>query len=293
MTGSGSASSISPLTGAGLPSGSAVGDGVVLELVTGGAEVKWNFRHENQLGSLIGMTDLLGKRTHEVDYGEYGQTYAKHILWDGPVDVTNTQSSAGNTLKVYTPLGFSFPANLENSLLRCVHPGLPLNPAPERPKHVTFGTVKDYGHDLALNQDYLIVEDLEGHVVEAIKEIGCDVTILANYGQVVPVTEPVTHGHWDDVSYDSMTDTTTFTDLGQSYPPAAVDWWLQPDAAVSVYLDILQIGTGTVIVAGNATGMGHGMVPRPMLPDAIGNFYTIVWPVGVVPFAEMLAWITD
>jgi YD repeat-containing protein len=294
ITGGGSAVGISPLTANSLPGGALAGNGwCAVEYTPGALDCEWKFRHENQLGSLIGVTNLAGNRIAEIDYGEYGQTYPKHILWDGPVDVAHSQSAGADTFLVYTPLGFGFPLGLENALLRCVHPGSP-DPAPvDRPKHATFATVKGYGVDTTpgptFGQNYLIVEDLRGHVAEAILEIGCDVTVLANYGQVVPGTEPVTSGHWDDVVYDGLTDTTTFTDNGATFPPHAVNWWLQPNAAISVYLDIVSIGTGQVIVAGDATGLAHGLIPQPPLDPILGTFYTIIWPAGVDPATGTLA----
>ena len=72
MTGGGSAAGTSPNTVTGLPSGSFAGNGAcVLEFVDDGTNQKWNFRHENQLGSLIGMTDASGNRIAEIDYDEY------------------------------------------------------------------------------------------------------------------------------------------------------------------------------------------------------------------------------
>lgn len=124
---------------------------------------------------------------------------------------------------------------------------------------------------------------------EAILEIGCDVTILANYGSVAPPTEPVTSGHWDDVVYDSLTDTTTFTDAGTPFPVGAINWWLQPDAARSTYLDIISAGTGQIVVAGNATQLAHGLIPQLPLDPILGTFYCIVWPVGVDPATGTLA----
>src|SRR5690606_28194000 len=118
------------------------------------------------------------------------------------------------------------------------------------------------------------VEDLEGRVLNAITEYGCDLTVLGNYGNSAPGAEPVTSGHWDDIAYDSLTDTTTFTDFSATFPPQAVNWWLQPDAARSTYLEILSISASTVTVAGDATGLAHGLIPQPgppPLPDIIGS----------------------
>jgi hypothetical protein len=98
-----------------------------------------------------------------------------------------------------------------DGLVRCVHPGID--------GHVSFGTVLSVDYDPALLQSYMDVEDLEGRVLNAITEYTCDLTILGNYGNVAPGSEPVTSGHWDDVTYDSLTDTTTFTDYSATVPP--------------------------------------------------------------------------
>lgn len=171
-----------------------------------------------------------------------------------------------------------------NGLVRCVHPGID--------KHVSFGTVLTVGYDALLKQSYMDVEDLEGRVLNAIKEYGCDLTVLGNYGNSAPGTEPVTSGHWDDIAYDSLTDTTTFTDFSATFPPQAANWWLQPDAARSTYLEIVSISASQVVVEGDATGLAHGLIPQPgppPLPDIIGTFYTIVWPAGVDPATGTLA----
>ncbi|MCB9932989.1 MAG: hypothetical protein H6841_06160 [Planctomycetes bacterium] len=150
----------------------------------------------------------------------------------------------------------------------------------------------DRGRAASLMQSYMDVEDLEGRVLNAIKEYGCDLTVLGNYGNSAPGVEPVTSGHWDDIAYDSLSDTTTFTDFSATFPPQAVNWWLQPDAARSTYLEILSISGSTVTVAGDATGLAHGLIPQPgppPLPDIIGTFYTIVWPAGVDPASGTLA----
>ena len=284
MSGSGSAAGNSPYTAVGLPGGVMAGNGgCVTELVTdAGGISKWNFRHENQLGSLIGMTNLAGDRVAEVDYGEYGQTYLKHICWDGAVDVANTQNVAPDITRVYAQFGVGIPLEAVNGLVRCVHPGAA--------DHVSFGTVLDVGFDGGLNQSYMDVEDLEGRVLDAIKEIGCDLTILCNYGNVAPATEPVTSGHWDEITYDSLSDTTTFKDNSGTFPAHAIDWWVQPDAGRSTYLDIVTISASEIVVAGDATGLAHGLIQQPLPdPDIIGTFYTIVWPVGVDPATGTLA----
>ena len=178
--------------------------------------------------------------------------------------------------------GVGIPLEAVNGLVRCVHPGAA--------DHVSFGTVLDVGFDGGLNQSYMDVEDLEGRVLDAIKEIGCDLTILCNYGNVAPPTEPVTSGHWDEVTYDSLTDTTTFKDNSGTFPAHAIDWWVQPDAGRSTYLDIVTISASEIVVAGDATGLAHGLIQQPLPdPDIIGTFYTIVWPVGVDPATGTLA----
>ncbi len=50
--------------------------------------------------------------------------------------------------------------------------------------HVGFGTVLHVDYDAGLMQSYMDVEDLEGRVLNAIKEYGCDLTVLGNYGNV-------------------------------------------------------------------------------------------------------------
>src|SRR5690606_8130935 len=211
-------------------------------------------------------------RIAEIDYGEYGQTYPKHILWDGPVDVAQTQGVGATTTRVYAMFGHGISLDVVNGLVRCVHPGID--------GHVSFGTVLAVGYDALLKQSYMDVEALEGRVLNAIKEYGCDLTTLGNYSNVAPGSEPVTSGHWDDVTYDSLTDTTTFTDFSATFPPQAVNWWLQPDAARSTYLEIVSLSASQVVVEGDATGLAHGLIPQPgppPLPDIIGSFYTIVW----------------
>ena len=126
--------------------------------------------------------------------------------------------------------------------------------------------------------------------IVVLAEIGCDLTILCNYGNVAPPTEPVTSGHWDEVTYDSLTDTTTFKDNSGTFPAHAIDWWVQPDAGRSTYLDIVTISASEIVVAGDATGLAHGLIQQPLPdPDIIGTFYTIVWPVGVDPATGTLA----
>src|SRR5690606_12513870 len=171
--------------------------------------------------------------------------------------------------------GHGISLDVVNGLVRCVHPGID--------GHVSFGTVLAVGYDALLKQSYMDVEDLEGRVLNAITEYTCDLTILGNHGNSAPGIEPVTSGHWDDISYDSQTDTTTFTDFSATFPPHAVNLWLQPDADCSTYLEILSISASTVTVAGDAEGLAHGLIPQPGLPpqpDSIGLIHTIVWPDG-------------
>ncbi len=65
-----------------------------------------------------------------------------------------------------------------DGLVRCVHPGID--------GHVSFGTVLNVDYDAGLMQSYMDVEDLEGRVLNAIKEYGCDLTVLGNYGNSAP-----------------------------------------------------------------------------------------------------------
>lgn len=261
LTGGGSAVGISPLTANSLPGGALAGNGwCAVEYTPGALDCEWKFRHENQLGSLIGVTNLDGNRIAEIDYGEYGQTYPKHILWDGPVDVANTQGAAATITRVYTYFGFGIPLDVVNGLVRCVHPGID--------NHVSFGTVLDVDYDAGLMQSYVDVEDLEGRVLNAITEYGCDVTVLGNHGNLIPGGEPMTSGHWDEVNYDPFSDTTTFTDFSATFPPQAANWWLQPDAARSTYLEIFSISASQVVVEGDATGLAHGLIPQPPLDPA-------------------------
>jgi len=71
-----------------------------------------------------------------------------------------------------------------NGLVRCVHPGID--------GHVSFGTVLAVGYDALLKQSYIDVEDLEGRVLNAIKEYGCDLTTLGNYGNSAPAPSAAT-----------------------------------------------------------------------------------------------------
>ena len=169
--------------------------------------------------------------------------------------MANTQGVGPITTRVYTYFGFGIPLDVIDGLVRCVHPGID--------NHVSFGTALSVGYDAILMQSYMDVEDLEGRVLNAITEYGCDLTVLGNYGNLVPGGQPMTSGHWDDVSYDSLSDTTTFT---ATFPPHAVNWWLQPDAARSTYLEIVSLSASQVVVEGDATGLAHGLTPQPGPP---------------------------
>lgn len=50
--------------------------------------------------------------------------------------------------------------------MRSVHPGID--------GHVSFGTVLNVDYDAGLMQSYMDVEDLDGRVLNAIREYGCD-----------------------------------------------------------------------------------------------------------------------
>lgn len=61
---------------------------------------------------------------------------------------------------------FGIPLDVVNGLVRCVHPGID--------NHVSFGAVLAVDYDALLEQSYIDVEDLEGRLLNAIEEYGCD-----------------------------------------------------------------------------------------------------------------------
>jgi YD repeat-containing protein len=205
----------------------------------------WRYRHEDQDGSLLGLTDESGARVVEYDYQPFGAPIRRGILYDLP-------SGATISVQAETP-----------------------DPATTRiqiaPATLTPGALA--GHELAISlpggfrggavldntADSIDVHDPQGLVADALLNQGARFLVY----RARLSSEPF---EW---SYDSDADASTFSVAGAGFSPWLLGGWLTPDLERPTCLEIIEVDPlgEWLKVRGNAAGLsGPGARYRAVPP---------------------------
>jgi YD repeat-containing protein len=212
---------------------------IVQELADNGTSTVFRYRHEDQAGSLIGVTDEDGARTDEYFYLDFGTPVHRPVAFDGNLDrISSVQAntpSAGYTRVNLT--GVSLTADAYNGKQARVLGSL----------HITevYDTAST-SIDLA---------DPDGSLYTLLNN-GADFVVLDFES---PATELHATGDWEDVYYDEINEWTVFVDEGASFTSTvALGDSLLPDTNdPNTWLTVLNVDSDTVLtVAGDVTAEG-------------------------------------
>lgn len=221
------------------------GDGVTL--LAERAAGAWRYRHHDQDGSLLGLTDESGARVVEYDYQPFGAPIRRGILYDLPAAATLTVQ-AKTPDQVTTRIHVE-PANLTPGALAGHELALSL------PDGCRGGAVLD---NTAGSID---VHDPDGRVADALLNQGARFLVYRARLSAQPFG-------W---SYDSENDVSTFSVAGAGFAPWLLGGWLTPDLERPTCLEIIEVDPlgEWLKVRGNAAGL-----PGP------GARYRVVPPAG-------------
>jgi RHS repeat-associated protein len=273
-----------------LPSGQRTGNWPILELIDCGGNLTWHYRCEDQLGTLRGMTDAAGIRVAEVDtstlepkqcFGSStfasrtGEVYHKHSLWRGSaspnprsrrelfdgrashIDSANWEPLSQVTHILLVP-GVFFPEEVLGAVLRAT------NSESAATAVVTVQAATGIEFD-----------DPNGAVADIVSNDDGQFLIFDN--RMAGYTGyPTTGGTWTGVETETLPDLSMRTILhcgGEDFREFTVGWQVQIDAAVPVYLDIVEVDGELLYVAGDVSA----------LVTANETEFCIIHPVGVNP----------
>ena len=165
---------------------------IVHELADDGTDTVHRFRHEDQAGSLVGVTDENGLRTDEYFYQDFGTPVHRKIAFDGNNDrISSVQAdtpSTGITRVNFT--GVTLTADEFNGKQARVIGSL----------HI--GNVDDTG------TTYIDINDPHDDLYTTLNA-GADFVIFDFDSPEVDINAS---GVWDDVNYDEIADHTNFID---------------------------------------------------------------------------------
>ena len=222
-------------------------DGVFAEKVDEG----WQYRHEDQDGSLIGITDDAGERVAEYDYLPFGAPVRLDVVFDAaPSEVSSVakDTPAAGTTRITLSTAMTAGSLVARELTLSV-PGASAD-------RYRSGAI-------TANSVYTIdVDDPDDLIYDAIQDLGSGFCVLGvNLATGAPT-----------VSYDSQTDTTSLTVSGAGFSTWLRGGWLVPKVTRPAYLEIVDVDSSGdwIRVAGDATGTFES-----------GINYRLVPPVGV------------
>lgn len=209
---------------------------------TGGA---WRYRHHDQDGSLLGITDESAARVVEYDYQPFGAPIRRGILYDLPSDSTITveaQTPNPTTTRIHV-----MPANLDAGALAGHELAISL-PGGWRGGAIVDNTAGE-----------IDVHDPQGQVADALLNHGARFLVY----QARLSRQP---GEW---TYDSETGTSTFSVPGAGFSPWLLGGWLTPDLTRPTSLEIIEVDQAGewLKVRGNVVSLsGPGALYRAVPP---------------------------
>ncbi|MDH5642021.1 MAG: hypothetical protein OEY28_12070, partial [Nitrospira sp.] len=257
--------------------------GIVHELAeydngAGGFDTIHRYRHEDQSGSLIGVTDEDGYRTHEYWYEDFGAPISKPIIFDGQMarisGVTHDSPNPDETTITIT--GTTLSTDQFNGA------ELAVSDPDDGSDRLRIGTVLD------TTSTTIVVSDAGTYDIAAglYEGAGDGGTVLNNFviyefNDSSEFDAPSYHsgGEWtsapnlDDNGTPSIPgdDTTDFEDTNGNFAAYQVGWKLIADVELFAPLTIVDIpDTITLTVAGDASTLA-----------ASGSRYRVVAPPGV------------
>ncbi|MBE7490241.1 MAG: hypothetical protein HS108_00550 [Planctomycetes bacterium] len=242
-----------------------------------GVVEKTLFRCEDQLGSLIGVTDATGRKTDEYAYLDYGAPVRREIRLDLPrVDIYSVEDIALTPFFYINLASASSPAaDLQG---RCITAA---SPEDANGNFWNVANIVEVGtREVApgVTKGYLKVLDGEKNMLDALannETLGATVYTFhdkATYGSALQHT----FGEWSHtpVNTGGTTGTTAFRDTAGDIKTFMKGWLLVPAVTELGYLEITNVDTSLdkVIVKGDADTL-----------SGIGQRYWLVAPAGVNP----------
>ncbi|MCB9893557.1 MAG: RHS repeat protein [Planctomycetes bacterium] len=226
----------------------AAGPGIVAERRAGG----WVIHHEDQDGSLIGLTDEDGNRVAEFDYLPFGTPLRRGVLLDvraTDVETVEEDTPVTGSTRITLSSGGLATGTLAGRELAISVPGAASN------RYRTAAVS-------ANGSDTIDVLDEAGLIAGALLSEGAGFVVLAAR---LATGAP----SW---SYDAPTDTSTFTVSGAGFGGWLLGGQLTPDVTRPAYLEIIQVDLNGnwLKVRGDATGTSDS-----------GDHYRALPPVGV------------
>ena len=209
---------------------------------------KYQYRYEDQLGSIIGMADDVGTKLLDYTYLDYGRPIERGIAFDGDhddVDEGHTSHSTPNTTIAIT--GASFTTD--------EFKGMQLAVMDASDGSVNLGTVQSN------TSSAIVVDDPGQDIYDAITVDDLDFVIY-DFVDTSVATSGTYHtaGEWtSNVSYNGVSDLSTLTDSGGDFKNHMAGWMISPRAEDFGYLEIVGVDElGTYIqVKGDVRGLAR------------------------------------
>ena len=208
----------------------------------------YQYRYEDQLGSITGMADDVGTKLLDYTYLDYGRPIERGIAFDGDhddVDEVHTSHSTPNTTIAIT--GASFTTD--------EFKGMQLAVMDASDGSVNLGTVQS-NTSIAI-----VVDDVEQNILDGIKTDDLDFVIYDFVDTNVATSGSYhTAGEWtSNVSYNGVSDLSTLTDSGGDFKNHMAGWMISPRAEDFGYLEIVGVDElGTYIqVKGDVRGLAR------------------------------------
>ncbi|MCQ3950361.1 MAG: hypothetical protein DPW14_11175 [Planctomycetes bacterium] len=246
--------------------GKGSGMSLVHELATQGANTEHRFRHENQDGNLLGMTDLSGYRLAEYAYQDYGTPLLRKVLFDG-------QDSRISSVAYDTPSSGYTTITLTSSVLTADQlNGRELvisRPTSAGDRYIT-ATIND------TTTSTIVVIDAGGAsapVYAALNGTSQGFVVFDFNDAAIPGAAGYsTGGKWtSSPSYGAGSDQTTWTDSGATFVSNMIGNIIEVDAEFPQYtLNVVAIGS--IKTKGDATTLGSN-----------GSRYRVYYSPGVNP----------
>ncbi|MCB9933069.1 MAG: RHS repeat protein [Planctomycetes bacterium] len=206
----------------------------------------WRYRHHDQDGSLIGLTDQAGARIAEFDYLPFGAPVRRGILYDAPEGSELTAQAdtpePGVTRIQVTPAGMNAGALAGREL------------AISLPAAFLAGAVLDN------TAGTLDVSDPQGLIADAVQSLGARFVVFE-------ARLSAGESAW---SYDPTTDTSTLSVPGAGFSPWLRGGWLTPDVSRPAHLEISEVDP-----------QGEWLTVRGRATSAAGARYRALPPLGV------------
>jgi hypothetical protein len=231
----------------------ASGNGVIAQRGSSG----WRFQHEDQDGSLIGLTDEAGKRVAEFDYLMFGTPVRRGILLDvagADIDTVDENTPVPGLTRITLTAGAMTADEFAGRELAIAVPSAIAD------QYRTASVV-------ANGTDTIDVVDGDGLIADGLLNEGAGFVIhAARLATATPA--------W---SYDGLADTSTFEVSGAGFESWLNGGQLTPDVTRPAYLEIIEVDAegDWVKVQGDATGTSgpadhYRVVPRVGISDESG-----------------------